>query len=46
VLSQYDGWHRLLLMQAIYFSREMSNLVPEFRFTAARGKELESNQAS
>jgi hypothetical protein len=46
VLSQYHGRHRLFLVQAIYFSREMSDLIPEFRFTAACGKELKSNQAS
>jgi hypothetical protein len=38
VLSQHHGRHRLFLVQAIYFSREMRNLIPEFRFTAARGK--------
>jgi hypothetical protein len=33
-------------MQAIDLRREMGDLIPEFRFTAARGKELESHQAS
>jgi hypothetical protein len=46
VLSQHQRRHRLLLVQAIYLSREMGNLAPEFRFAAARGQKLKSYQAS
>jgi hypothetical protein len=46
VLAQYHGRHRLFLVQAVDLRREMRNLVSEFRFSAVRGKELETKQAS